>query len=122
MNTVAEQSPDPTKRKFGELTFLGSYQLSSTDPRFGGLSGLDVLADDTLLAVSDAGRFVWIDLSRDGVTVAHASTPITELPADWPESYRRLVEQGNHEELIERRGFYYELYHSQFEEALGEAP
>jgi hypothetical protein len=67
VNTVAEQSPDPTKRKFGELTFIGSYQLSSSDPRFGGLSGLDVLSDDTLLAVSDAGRFVWIDVSRDGV-------------------------------------------------------
>lgn len=67
VNTFAEQSPDPTKRKFGELTFIASYQLSSTDPRFGGLSGLDILADDKLLAVSDAGRFVWIDLSRDGV-------------------------------------------------------
>lgn len=63
---VAEQSPDPKQRKFGDLTFIASYQLTSTDERFGGLSGLDFIADDKLLAVSDAGRFVWIDLNRDG--------------------------------------------------------
>jgi hypothetical protein len=69
---VAQQSPDPKQRKFGELTFIASYQLSSTDERFGGLSGLDLVADDKLLAVSDAGRFVWIDLNRDGTAPVSA--------------------------------------------------
>ncbi len=32
-----------------------------------------------------------------------------------------IVEQGNHEQLLANRGFYFELYHSQFVEALGEA-
>ncbi len=31
-----------------------------------------------------------------------------------------IVEQGSHEELMARRGSYYDLYHSQFMEALGE--
>ena len=29
-----------------------------------------------------------------------------------------IVEQGTHAELLARRGFYHELYSSQFEEAL----
>ena len=28
-----------------------------------------------------------------------------------------IIEQGNHEELLARNGFYAELYNSQFEEA-----
>lgn len=72
VSLVAEQSPDPKLRKFGELTFIASYQLTSTDARFGGLSGLDLIADDKLLAVSDAGRFVWIDLNKDGTAPVSA--------------------------------------------------
>jgi ABC-type multidrug transport system fused ATPase/permease subunit len=30
-----------------------------------------------------------------------------------------IVEQGSHAELLSRRGFYYELYNSQFEENVG---
>lgn len=77
---VAEQSADPKLRKFGELTFIASYQLTSTDTRFGGLSGLDLIADDKLLAVSDAGRFVWIDLNRDGTAPVSARlAPMQEV-------------------------------------------
>lgn len=76
---IAEQSSNPAERKFGELTFIASYQLTSTDMRFGGLSGLDLVGDN-LLAVSDAGRFVWIDLSRDGVTPVSARlAPMRDL-------------------------------------------
>jgi ATP-binding cassette subfamily B multidrug efflux pump len=30
----------------------------------------------------------------------------------------RILEQGSHEQLLAKRGFYHELYASQFEEAL----
>jgi ABC-type multidrug transport system fused ATPase/permease subunit len=31
------------------------------------------------------------------------------------------VETGTHQQLLEKRGFYYDLYESQFMDALGEA-
>lgn len=46
-------------------TFAGGWHLSSSDPAFGGLSGLTVNDDGNLLAVSDQGAFVWIDLVDD---------------------------------------------------------
>ncbi len=51
-----------------ELTFVAGFHITSSDSRFGGLSGLDFLDNGNLLAVSDAGDFVWIDLASDGVT------------------------------------------------------
>ena len=36
-------------------------------------------------------------------------------------SASRIVEQGSHESLLARGGFYAELYNSQFTEALAEA-
>ena len=36
-------------------------------------------------------------------------------------NHGKIVEQGSHEELMEARGFYYDLYASQFEGALEEA-
>lgn len=54
-------------KRVGELTYVGGFHLTSPDARFGGLSGLDLLDDGRLLAVSDQGDFVWIELSPDGV-------------------------------------------------------
>lgn len=59
---------NPMQKKVGELTFVGGFSLTSPDARFGGLSGLDILDDGNLLAVSDQGDFVWIDLAANGVT------------------------------------------------------
>lgn len=52
----------------GSLAYVGGFHLESEDQRFGGLSGLDVLADGNLLTVSDQGDFVWIELENDGLT------------------------------------------------------
>ena len=50
-------------------TFAGGWHLSSPDPAFGGLSGLAARGDQALLAVSDRGAFVAIDLD-DGAPAA----------------------------------------------------
>lgn len=65
---VALQALNPKRKIIGDLTFVDGFHLASTDKRFGGLSGIDVLEDGNLLAVSDDGAFVWIDLGEDGVT------------------------------------------------------
>lgn len=41
--------------RFGNLQFRGGLQLSSSDKRFGSLSGLDIGPDGTLTAVADTG-------------------------------------------------------------------
>jgi hypothetical protein len=64
---IAMNASNPAQRKIGTISFVTGYELNSSDPRFGGLSGIEVLADGNLLAISDKGYFVWIDLDRDGV-------------------------------------------------------
>ncbi len=51
---VPLQDDDPARRDVGRLHFLGGWQLSSPDDRFGGLSALHV-ENSEALAVSDAG-------------------------------------------------------------------
>ena len=45
--------------------FAGAWELTSTDPNFGGLSGLAVEDDTSLLAVTDAGGWVKLALNDD---------------------------------------------------------
>ena len=59
----AERSPEDARTKnLDGLTLAGAWQLESEDSEFGGLSGLDVLSADTLLAVTDDGKFVWLGI------------------------------------------------------------
>jgi hypothetical protein len=57
----------------GVLTFEGGFELTGLRSRFGGLSGLEALDENTLLAVSDEGALVEIALGRDdeGAPTAH---------------------------------------------------
>lgn len=58
---------NPFRKDVGSLNFVAGFHLTSSDTRFGGLSGLDLRDDGGLLAVSDTGDFVWLDLAADGV-------------------------------------------------------
>jgi hypothetical protein len=56
---VALKPSDPGQRDVGKLRFRGGLVLESSDPRFGGLSGMVVSADGrSVLAVSDAAYWV----------------------------------------------------------------
>lgn len=111
---TALQPSDPTKRKIGTLSYVAGYQLTSMDARFGGLSGIEVLDNGDLLAVSDKGYFVWMDLADDGLTpvAARVSTmrdvdgqPLAGLSGDSAEGLAinggmALVSfEGNHRVL-----------------------
>lgn len=67
-SAIPLQGLNPGRKTVGQLTYVAGFQLTSNDKRFGGLSGIDFLDDGNLLAVSDTGAFVWLDLAEDGVT------------------------------------------------------
>ncbi len=63
---VPLDTSDPLRAAVGPLLYLGGFSLSSTDPRFGGLSDLRVSPDGArLFAVSDCGRGFVASLSYD---------------------------------------------------------
>lgn len=56
---------DPQRSSLGEASVLGILRLSSSDPRFGGLSGM-ILDGERMLAVTDAGHWASLRLRLDG--------------------------------------------------------
>jgi ATP-binding cassette subfamily B multidrug efflux pump len=58
---------------------------------------------------------------RTSFVIAHRLSTIRGADVILVMDHGRIVEQGTHAELLERRGFYYELYMSQFAAALDEA-
>ena len=55
---------------------------------------------------------------RTSFVIAHRLSTIRDADIILVMNEGRIVEQGTHEELLAARGFYYELYASQFEEAV----
>ena len=55
---------------------------------------------------------------RTSFVIAHRLSTIRDADTILVMDRGRIVEQGTHAELLARRGFYHELYSSQFEEAL----
>ena len=58
---------------------------------------------------------------RTSFVIAHRLSTIRGAHTILVMNHGAIVEQGNHEELLARRGFYYDLYHSQFVGAFEEA-
>ena len=58
---------------------------------------------------------------RTSFVIAHRLSTIHDADVILVMDHGRIVEQGTHEELIARRGFYADLYESQFAEPMLEA-
>ena len=58
---------------------------------------------------------------RTSFVIAHRLSTIRDADKILVMNQGRIVEQGTHQELLAARGFYHELYASQFEEALEES-
>ena len=56
---------------------------------------------------------------RTSFIIAHRLSTIRDADIILVMKDGDIVEQGNHEELIRKGGFYAELYNSQFEKAAG---
>jgi len=55
---------------------------------------------------------------RTSFVIAHRLSTIRDADVILVMNEGRIVEQGTHEQLLALRGFYHELYSSQFEEAV----
>jgi ATP-binding cassette subfamily B multidrug efflux pump len=58
---------------------------------------------------------------RTSFVIAHRLSTIRDADLILVMNEGNIVEQGTHEELLAAQGFYYDLYSSQFVEALAEA-
>ena len=58
--------------------------------------------------------------NRTSFVIAHRLSTIRDADIILVMNHGRIVEQGTHEELLEAKGFYYDLYHSQFVESFDE--
>jgi ATP-binding cassette subfamily B protein len=58
---------------------------------------------------------------RTTFVIAHRLSTIRDADTILVMDRGQIIEQGTHEELLARRGFYFDLYNSQFAEALAEA-
>jgi ATP-binding cassette subfamily B protein len=55
---------------------------------------------------------------RTAFVIAHRLSTIRDAHHILVMDHGRIIERGTHEELLAARGFYHDLYASQFEEAL----
>ena len=58
---------------------------------------------------------------RTAFVIAHRLSTVRDADEILVMNHGRIVEQGTHDELLERQGFYAELYNSQFVKPLAEA-
>jgi ATP-binding cassette, subfamily B, multidrug efflux pump len=58
---------------------------------------------------------------RTSFVIAHRLSTIRNADTILVMNHGRIIEQGTHDDLIRRHGFCYDLYNSQFTEALDEA-
>ncbi len=69
---------------------------------------------DTRTEVKIQEAFARLMKGRTSFIVAHRLSTIREADVILVMKDGHIIEQGNHEQLLERKGFYYRLYNSQF--------
>ena len=111
---------DATNVSAGEKQLLTIARAILADP--------DVLILDEATSSVDTRTEVLIQQAmaelmkdRTSFVIAHRLSTIRGADIILVMDKGAIIEQGSHEELMAARGFYYDLYASQFEEALGEA-
>jgi ATP-binding cassette subfamily B multidrug efflux pump len=117
-DTVLDE--DATAVSQGEKQLLTIARAFLADP--------DVLILDEATSSVDTRTEVLIQESmaelmkgRTSFVIAHRLSTIRGADVILVMDHGRIIEKGTHRELLDRRGFYHDLYASQFEEALEEA-
>ncbi|MFL5648585.1 MAG: ABC transporter ATP-binding protein [Chloroflexota bacterium] len=111
---------DATNLSAGEKQLLTIARAFLADPR---ILILDEATSsvDTRTEVLIQRAMTRLMRGRTAFVIAHRLSTIREADTILVMNRGRIVEQGTHHELLARRGFYEELYNSQFAEALAEA-
>jgi len=61
-----ELNPEnPSQKQLGPFKFLAAWELTSVNPKFGGISAINAIEDDRFLGVSDAGTLIGFGLKGD---------------------------------------------------------
>ena len=69
---------------------------------------------DTLTEIRIQKAFLNLMKGRTSFVIAHRLSTIVNADKILVMNKGKIVEEGNHQELLEKHGFYYELYNSQF--------
>ncbi|MGN0143877.1 MAG: ABC transporter ATP-binding protein [Clostridium sp.] len=69
---------------------------------------------DTLTEIRIQKAFLNLMKGRTSFVIAHRLSTIVNADKIIVMNKGKIIEQGKHDELLERQGFYYELYNSQF--------
>jgi ATP-binding cassette subfamily B multidrug efflux pump len=111
---------DATNVSAGEKQLLTIARAFLADPR---ILILDEATSsvDTRTEVLIQRAMSRLMTGRTTFVIAHRLSTIRDADTILVMDHGRIVEQGTHDDLLGRGGFYYDLYQSQFAEALAEA-
>ena len=62
---IERGTPAQQAKALQGMSFVGAWHLTADNPNFGGLSGLAVMRSGSLLAINDAGVWVWIGIDPE---------------------------------------------------------
>lgn len=100
---AVEAAPvDFPQTRVGALVFRGGLDLNSRDALFGGLSGIEVLEDGRMLAISDAGQWFEARLTLDETgALVGVSDVRTAMMRDETGAPFASKEEGDSEDLAQ---------------------
>lgn len=98
----------------GQRQLISFIRAMASNPRILILDEATSSVDsETEFLIQEATKKLMHD--RTSIVIAHRLSTVREADSILVLDKGRVIEQGNHEELIEKRGAYYELFQKQFE-------